>query len=78
MTLFFTFSEASRTLADWRRDRHNEAEPVWTAVKRYARNNGAAGVWCADDSYILFYIEDGKFRQKTWPSARPVYFNQPA
>jgi hypothetical protein len=77
MDLTFAFSETSRVLNDWRRDRRNTAESVWAAVRRYARKHGAAGVYCADDSYILFYTEDGKLRQKTWPSARPVYFNQP-
>lgn len=72
MTLLFRLSDSSRTLDRWRRDRRSPCESAWAPAKRYARQHGAAGVWCADDSYRLFYMEAGKLRQRTWASARPI------
>ena len=70
--LQFRLSANTRTLRDWMRERRDSADPVWAAVKRYARTHGCAAVWRADDSLRLFYMDKGKLRQKTWRHARPI------
>lgn len=57
---------ASRTVADWRK----KGVSHLTNVKRYAREHGAAGVLRADESYALFFMDEGKLRQRTWARAR--------
>ena len=42
-----------------------------TAAQRHARRYGNAGMWRADDSFVLFYREGDRIRQKTWRRAVP-------
>lgn len=70
--MIVSLHDASRMLSDWRGyAKEHGFESVWGAIKHYAKVNGAAGVFRADDSYRLFYRDhDGKIRQKTWRKAR--------
>ena len=55
-------SGPSRQLRHWN---GNGLDPR-TNAKRYARKHGAAGAWMADASYLLFYMDGDKLRQKTF------------
>ena len=51
---------------------HGRSGPE-TYARKHAQEYGAAGMWRADDSFVLFYRDfDGKIRQKTWKHARPA------
>ena len=65
--LHVALHSASRTMQGWKHNRNN--------AKKYARKNGAAGIFHADDSYTLYYMEDGKLHQKFWKTARIVHEN---
>jgi hypothetical protein len=60
-------------LPEWRAAYGKPGQSNWGAVRRAARELGAAGVFLADDSYRLLYMDRGKLRQKSWPKARPIY-----
>lgn len=65
--LDFTLGQNNRML--------HRGSPHWRGLadaRAYARKHGAAGIWRADGSFLLFYTENGKLKQKTRPKARPV------
>lgn len=65
--LTFTYGENNRTL--W------SGQYIWRGMadaRSYARTNGAAGVWHADDSFTLLFMSGGKLRQKKWAKASPA------
>ncbi len=72
--MIFSFSKSSRTVADWRSERIYPNESVWAIMRRWARDHGAAGAWRANDSYRLFYHENGKIRQKSWRYSKPIKY----
>ncbi len=63
-----TRNGSNRVLRDW----NGSGLSAWTNVKRWARENGAAGAWLADGRFRLFFVEAGKLRQTTWKSAAPA------
>ncbi len=64
MTLYFDLdSPHNKTLRDWRGP---------SGAKQHAREHGVAGAWRANDSFVLFYMDAGKLRQKTWKRACPI------
>ena len=64
MTLYFDLdSPHNKTLRDWRGP---------SGAKRHAREHGVAGAWRANDSFVLFYMDGDKLRQKTWKRACPI------
>ncbi len=58
----------NRTVQDWR---GGDVSP-WTNLKRHAREHGVAGAFRADDSLVVFYLDDDKLRRVTFPHAVPV------
>lgn len=64
--------ETVRTMTEWRQAApyHNgtKTSPMH-AARLYARKHGAAGIWRADDSFVLIYRDHDKLRQKTWRNA---------
>ena len=45
----------------------------WRAsARRHAALHRHAGVWHADGSFTLFYLDIGRVRTKTWRNARPT------
>lgn len=71
MTLFFTLTPdaSNRTVSDWHKAGPNSAE---ANARRYARQHGAAGLWRADDSLLVFWVEADKLRRKTYRDACPA------
>lgn len=65
-----------KTVAEWRASGRVSSScisssPSWRAVaKRYARENGHAGVLRGDGSFILFYRDGESVRQRTWKHFR--------
>ena len=41
-------------------------------AKTWARKHGVAVGWRLDGALIMFYMDNGKLRRKSWPSAKPV------
>lgn len=64
-----TENGANRMLRHWRGSRTVSG---WSEAKKWAKRNGAAGVWRADGSLRVFFMESGKLRQKTWKRATPL------
>lgn len=57
----------NRTTREW-----NGNGASWrTNMRHHAQEHGAAGAWRADDSFVMFYRDGGKIRQKTWAHGRP-------
>lgn len=67
----FTLGDTNRTVADWRRAGSLSAEGN---AKRYAREHGAAGMWRADDSLRVYYLERGRVHQRTFAPAVPTRY----
>lgn len=66
-------SGCSRHVDDWRKEAPGRA---WqTAVGKWARKHGVAGVLRNNGSYTLFYMQGGKLRQRTWRKTVPVHVN---
>ena len=72
-TIKVSLNETSRIFSDWRKEcrtlRHGGIEDLPEAIKRYAREHGAAGVWHPDASYTLYYMDGGRLRSKKWKKA---------
>lgn len=65
---------SSRVAQDWRSEARRTGKKCFeSAAKAYAQEHGAAGVFRANDSYTLYYREDGKVRRKTWKNARILW-----
>ncbi len=61
----------NRVVAGWRGNKRN-----WrTNARNHALTHGHAGVWRADESFILYYRDGDTVRQKTWPRALPLQFH---
>jgi len=59
----------SRTVCGWF---HAGPHSARTNARNHALAFGAAGMWFANDSYRLIYVDSGgKVRQRTWPHAAP-------
>src|SRR5690349_13375153 len=73
----------NRVHRDWSKQSGTvRAGSCWNNARKHAAQHGAAGVWRADDSFVLFYRvtvyggHDGrepiaKVRRQTWKHARP-------
>jgi hypothetical protein len=71
--MYFTLNQTNRVIEDWSGHRNGMPGMGWESVARaYARKNGYAGAWRHDDSFILFYMDGGKLRQRTWKRACPT------
>ncbi len=68
------FQGPSRTVRDWghQATKNDRGQSALGACKGHARTNGAAGAMRSDGSYILFYVDNGKLRQKTLPEVSIV------
>ena len=57
---------------------HNREGRRWVAkglgiaanARKHAKEHGNAGVWRGDDSFVLYYRDGDKVRQKTWKKAK--------
>ena len=60
----------NRTLRDWNYAKSGVTPQ--TNARNHAFEHGAAGAWRADDSFVLYYRENGRVRQTTWKQGKPI------
>lgn len=65
----FTLGAHNRTLRDWA---ISDKPSALTNARNHAKRHGAAGMWRADESFLLLYRDGGKIRMRLWSKGRPA------
>lgn len=78
--LWFNLDGArNRTLSQWRALRRpGSSAKADIAARHYAKAHGAAGIWYADDSFVLWYMDGASLRRTSWRHACPVHLRRQA